>query len=428
MSARIETILRLAGALLVCVIAAGVVGVPDCVAEEPITLEEAIARALARNPLLAAQAMGAEAAQARVRQAGMRPNPQLAMEVEDFGGRGPLSEFQGAQLTVQIEQTLELGGKRGRRKRAEALNSGLASLDFEWQRRLLEREVAVRFAGVLAAQERLALETEIVELQREVKTAVGKRVAAGKDPPLEETRVQVELAEAELELRAAERGLEIARRGLAKTWGEEDAGFGHAVALDAQIQSPRGWDGLLVGLGESPLMSRWVLEEERAGAELSLARALRMPDLTLFGGVRHFKDGNERALVAGLAIPFPLFDRNQGGVQEATLQASMTRAERDDAEAQTRLDLREAHTRLIDAYAAVIALREEIVPAAERTFATALAGYRNGKFEYLLVLDAQRTLFAVRAREVEARENYFQAWADVQLLVGPSPVSSGTSE
>ena len=80
------------------------------------------------------------------------------------------------------------------------------------------------------------------------------------------------------------------------------------------------------------------------------------------------------------------------------------------------------------AHAALGALNEDIVPAAERTFETALTGYRNGKYEYLLVLDAQRTLFGVRARQVEAREDYFQAWADVQLLVGPSPAAPGAFE
>jgi len=428
MSARIDTLVRLVGSLLVCVILAGSAGWPVCAAAEPITLEEAIALAFARSPALAAQAMEAQAVKARVGQAGVWPNPELTVDFEDFGGGGALRELQSAQLTVRLAQTLELGGKRGKRKQAESLSSGLASLDYEWRRRLLVREVTLRFVALLAVQERLALGREVVELQREVETAVVKRVAAGKDPPLEETRVQVELAEAELDLHSAERELELARQALVTTWGATEAEFEYAVPLESRIRPPEDRDVLLAGLSESPLMSRWAVEEERAQAELSLAKAQRIPDLTLFGGLRHLWEGEEQAFVPGLAIPFPLFDRNRGGIQEASLLASAAPAERRAAEARLRLDLDEAHAGLTGAYAALMALNEDIVPAAERTFETALAGYHRGKYEYLLVLDAQRTLFGVRTRQVEAREDYFRAWADVQLLVSPSPAAPGAFE
>ena len=428
MTARIDTMVRLTGSLFASVIVAGQINIAVCMATEPIILEEAIALALARSPILAAQAMEAKAADARVRQVGMRPNPVIAVELEEFGGRKAMREFQSAQLTVQLAQTLELGGKRGKRKQAESLSSGLASLDYQWRCRLLVRDVTLRFAAVLAAQEHLALGMELVALQQEVEATVIKRVAAGKDPPLEETRAQVELAEVELDLRSAERELELARRGLALTWGAVEAEFEHAVTLESRIQALDDRAGLSAGLNESPLMSRWVVEEERTQAELSLAKARRIPNLTFFGGIRHLWEDEEWAYVAGLTIPFPLFDRNQGGVQETGLLASVATAERRAAQAKLRFELDEAYAGLTGAYAAITALNKDIVPAAERTFEAALAGYRNGKYEYLLVLDTLRTLFGIRARQVETRENYLEAWAQVQLLAGPSPAAPGAFE
>ena len=428
MSARIDTLVRLAGSLLVFAIFVGTAGRPADATAEPITLEEAIALALARSPALSAHAMAAKAADARVGQVGVRPNPEIAVELEDFSGSGALHEFQSAQLTVRLAQTLELGGKRGQRKQSELLSSGLASLDYEWQCRLLVREVTFRFVAVLASQERLVLGREVVELQQEIETAVVKRVAAGKDPPLEETRVQVELAEAELDLRSVERELELARQALVTTWGEAAAEFEYAIPLESRIRPPEDRGVLLAALGESPLMSRWAAEEERAQAELSLAKAQRIPDLTVFGGARHFLEEEEHAFVTGFAIPFPIFDRNRGGIQEATFLVSATMAERQAAEARLRLELDEVYTGLAGAYEALMALDEDIVPAAEHTFETALAGYRKGKYEYLLVLDTQRTLFGIRARQMEAREDYFRACADVQLLVGPSPAAPGAFE
>ena len=428
MSVRIDTLVRVAASLLTCVILAGSTARPVSAEAGPLTLEKAIALALARSPALAARAMEAKAAEARVGQAGVRPNPEIAVELEDFGGGGAFRELESAQLTVRLAQTLELGGKRGKRKQAESLSSGLASLSYDWQRRMLVNKVTLRFVAVLAAQERLVLAREVVELQREIEAAVVKRVAAGKDPPLEETRVHVELAEAEIDRQSAERELALARKALVTTWGAEEAEFEYAVALDSSIRPPEDRGALLAGLSEIPILSRWELEEERARAKLSLAKAQRIPDLTLYGGLRHLWAAEEQALIAGFTVPVPLFDRNRGGVQEASHQVSSATAERQAAEARLRLELDEAYAGLTGAHTTLMALNEDIVPAAERTFETALAGYRSGKYEYLLVLDTQRTLIGVRARQVEAREDYFRARADVQLLVGPTPAAPGSVE
>ncbi len=428
MSFRTGSMIWSKAGLFACVIAACFGCFPVSAFTAPITLGEAVDRALNRSPELAARSLEVEATESRGEQAGMRSNPEFSVELEEFGGRGDFRELRSAQLTVQLSQTLDLGALRGKRRRAESLVGRSAALDLEWRRRLLAHEVTVRFVAILAAQERSKLARALVELQEGIEEVVVKRVAAGKDPPLEATRVRVEVTEAELDRRLTERELELSRRGLASTWGAREAVFEYAAALEAEIRPPGDRDQLVSGLQENPQMYRRLMEEERAEAEFLLAKAKRVPVLTLYGGVRHMWETDEQAFVAGIAVPIPLFDRNQGGVREAGLLVSAAAEEGLAADARLRLELDEAYARLADSYAAVTAFGEDIVPAAEETFETALSGYRSGKYAYLQVLDAQRTLFEILNRQVAAREEYFLAWADMQLLAGPSPAARSANE
>lgn len=74
-----------------------------------LTLEQAVERALQSSPVLAAGKHAVSAAEARVVQAGLLPNPELALEAENFGGGGELDGFDAAESTVIISQSILLG-------------------------------------------------------------------------------------------------------------------------------------------------------------------------------------------------------------------------------------------------------------------------------------------------------------------------------
>jgi len=61
----------------------------------PITLSGALALGLERSPELASFAWEVRAREARALQAGFRPNPELALQIEEFGGTGEVSSFMG---------------------------------------------------------------------------------------------------------------------------------------------------------------------------------------------------------------------------------------------------------------------------------------------------------------------------------------------
>src|SRR5690606_9171196 len=74
-----------------------------------IDLDAALARALAENPDLVAFGYELEAAEGRVQQAGLRPNPELGVTVEDAFGNDTNRSIERAETTVTLGWLLERG-------------------------------------------------------------------------------------------------------------------------------------------------------------------------------------------------------------------------------------------------------------------------------------------------------------------------------
>jgi cobalt-zinc-cadmium efflux system outer membrane protein len=168
-------------------------------------------------------------------------------------------------------------------------------------------------------------------------------------------------------------------------------------------------------------LARWATEEDRRRAALRLEKARGTPDITIGAGVRRFEQTDDAALVFGLGVPLPLFDRNQGSILAATAELGKARRQYEAAQVRIWAALSEAVSALAAAYDEVTILRNDVLPKAQRAFEAARQGYQQGKFDYLHLLDAQRTLFQTQAQYVNSTEVYHKAQADVQRLTGQLP-------
>src|SRR4029453_173975 len=98
-----------AGAMCVLVLTVA----PGAIAQESrpvLTLEDAVQRAVRYNPTLRAKEREHASTRANETTAGLRPNPTASYLAEQLG-----SPNVSAQQTVALSQTIETGGKRGRR-------------------------------------------------------------------------------------------------------------------------------------------------------------------------------------------------------------------------------------------------------------------------------------------------------------------------
>jgi cobalt-zinc-cadmium efflux system outer membrane protein len=130
---------------------------------------------------------------------------------------------------------------------------------------------------------------------------------------------------------------------------------------------------------------------------------------------------DEGFVEAGIEITLPLFDRNQGRIEEA--RASVQRAEQDARRIESELgvQLELANQRCSLAARQLTVHEETIEPAAARGLAQARAGYRAGRVAFLELLDAQRTFARARTRTLELRRDLGLATAELASLAGLEP-------
>lgn len=378
-----------------------------------LTLEQVLFLATSRSPEIAAAESEVRAREGRLTQAGARPNPELSGTTENLGGDDATTG--GVQSTLEVGQRLELGGDRAARIAAAAAGRDLGRWDLESRRLDVIGRATRAFADVLSAQRRVELADDTVRTAEEVRSTVAARVEAGKVSPIEETRAEVALATERIERDRAASELAAARSRLAATWGSTSARFTRVAGdLDAMPAVP-SLETVAAQVERNPEVARWSAEIAEREAMLRVERARGVPDVTVGGGYRHFELGSNAAVVTA-SIPLPLFDRNRGAQVEARERIARAQDERRSAIVRLRQLVEETHASLVRSDAEVRNLREQVVPGAESVYAAVSEGYRLGKFGYMEVLDARRTLAAVRAQLARAQAELHRASADLQRL------------
>ena len=126
-----------------------------------VTLDEVLSRVLAAHPRVHVSAAGVAAREGAALQAGLRPNPEVSLEVEELGAAGGGDAL---ETTLALAQPVELGGKREKRQRAAFLEVELARWDQAAARQDLLAESRTAFFEALAAQERLVQARSLADL------------------------------------------------------------------------------------------------------------------------------------------------------------------------------------------------------------------------------------------------------------------------
>ncbi len=379
-------------------------------ATEPLTLQRALAQAMASNAELSAARRELDAAEGPVLQGRSRPNPELSVLVED-------TQRATRTTTLQINQPIELGGKRAARITAAERGRDIAAAELAAKRADLRATVVSAFHDVLLAQEHVKLAGDAAQLAKRASDAAGKRVRAGKISPVEETRAKVAEATARLEAAQAASELRLTRLRLAATWGDASPRF-EGVESDSPLAPAPTFDAVSARLAASPSLRRAQIEVQRRSALSDLERARRTPDLSVSLGVKRDEQLGRNQAVIGLSIPLPLFDRNQGNLLEALRREDKSRDELAAADIQLKSAVTQALGRLETAGTEARTIREQVMPGAQSAYDAATQGFELGKFNFLDVLDAQRTLFQAQAQYLRARGEAHRASADLDRLLG----------
>lgn len=382
-----------------------------------LTLHQAITLALMKNPELAAFSYEVRSREARALQASLLPNLEFGAELENFGGSGDVRGFDGTEITLQLSQLIELAGKRSKRSRVATLESELAAWDYESKRLDVFTAVRQAFLKVVAAQQRVTLNEELVKLSEQLLKTISDRAKAGKISPAEESRARIILSSTLLELKRARRELEATRYRLSATWGSRFPEFSRVVGNIDNLLAIPGQEKLQNLLTQNPDLARFETELKKRQAVITLEEARRIPDPMLNGGVRRLNETNDKAFVVGLSIPLPLSNRNQGARQEARYQLAKTLKEKQAVEVQLNTALSQTYNSLQSAFMEASTLKDQILSDAQSAYHVINDGYLMGRFDFLDVLDAQRTLFEARGQYLRSLTDFHTAVTEIERLI-----------
>lgn len=386
-----------------------------------LSLADVLGLAAEANPMLRGARAGVSASSGAFMQAGARPNPELSFLQEGFGGTERTT-------TAAVNQTIELGGKRSARLDVASYGRAVAMATLDGSNATLRAQVIAAFISLLAAQRQLQVAEESAEIATRSTDLAEKRAKAGKVSPVEATKARVAASGVQIEVVNARARVSTATEKLVTVTGAPTVRNQGVVGDIEGIPEIEALSALAPRLDDAPLTRAARAEVLRSNAAISVERAKRIPDITVTAGMKRVVTGGIRdnQAVIGVSIPLPLFDTNKGALLEAAHKAEKAEADFDTEKANLRLELTQAYANYESAKQEASRLRVDVLPAARQALDAMSRGYELGKFSFLDVLDAQRTLFQEQSRYVQALTDAHLAVADIGRLTG-TPLPTATT-
>ena len=386
-----------------------------------LTLSRALQQAANASPRLEVADRNIGMADGRRQQANKLPNPTIGFEVDNFAP-GPSNNVGGAETTLMLSQLIELGGKRDARVSAALGDYESARWEKEASRLELLSETTIAFVEAVSVQRRIwLLDRQAAALEKLV-PLMQRRVEAGASSPSEVSRTQTAVGMVRLEGQRARLALAVARRELAALMGHDTPDFSSVSGDLGRVVRPAPLDNLIKAIDDNPQLMRWTAIRAQRDGDLLVARLKPIPDVTASLGWRYYTENGESAIRLGVSMPFPVMDRNRGGIREAQENVQKVNAER----AMNRLNLvavvAKAHDTANSQLQQLDLLRKTILPSARQTLSTIEAGYGQGRFTVLEILDAYRTVAEAELMEHEALASFHTAVATIEGLTA-SPVN-----
>ncbi|MBD3820434.1 TolC family protein [Brevundimonas diminuta] len=370
---------------------------------------------LGRTPAAVEADALSDAAEARVRQARVRPNPNLSINLENVVGSGPYSGLSAGDLSLAFSQDLELWGRRPARVNAARADAGAAALRRDLTVVETAARLALAYAEAEAAQRRAALAEEALTLAVADARAALALIEEGREPLLRGIQAESEAA--------------AARASLDEAKAERDAAF---ARLSAVAMLPTPATSIEAGLldapttpsarseREAPTVRAAEAEATAAERRIDVERINGRPDVTASVGVTRFGENDETAMTFGLSLPLPLFDRNRGNIDAARAEHRAAEARVMQARQDAGADRAAAGARLASS-ASRVSAADAGVTASEEAYRLSRIGAEAGRISQLELRTGRAALINARSAAVDARMARVRAEIDLARLEGRAP-------
>jgi outer membrane protein, heavy metal efflux system len=399
-------------------------------AQEGISSDELIRRALAANAELAAARLDVERGRARITQSRLRPNPAIDFEQTTGQFTGSKGE---RETSIGFSLPIELGGKRQRRIDLAQIELAAAVAEVAERERRLILEVRAAYADALASLRELQITERLTTIDTQTARIIEARVTEGDSSPLELSLIRVETDRLKARRALIEGRLQTAFLKLKRLTdispNEPLRVRETLVAAFLPEPSLTIEDAIATALKTRPDVRLAQIFEEAAQAGLRLAQAQATPDLTAFSkytvnrslfdntpvGVLHDRD---KLLTFGVSINLPFFNRNQGAKAEAEIAIQQTQRRREFAEATTRSEVAAAYARYEAARNSLAIFEKGVIERSAQNIRSISRAYELGAFSLTELLSEQRRLLDSEREFIEALAERYRALAEIHSAIG----------
>lgn len=371
-------------------------------------------------PRLKEAVAGVSEAQGLALQARARPNPVVDLQAENFAGQNLYKGSNLMETTVSVAQALELGGKRA--SRMSAANAEVDAAEARNRQAIADfaYDLALAYAEAEAAQARADLAAQALKRSQNDLRVSRALVEAGREANLRLVTAQAAEASTRAGAEASRANALEALARLSALAGAAEPYTSLAGGLLTAPAAPETADD--APPADMPALQVARAEREAARRLVNVERSRAIPDVTASVGMRRLAgqglggDG-ATAIVAGVALPFPLFDQNRGNVAAASARSNAADARFNSTRLQAEAEWRSAR---VQAQAAVsrVSASQQSEAAADEAYRLARVGYESGKTPLVEVLNAQRALTDARGDTLDARVARIRAEATLARLAG----------
>lgn len=395
----------------------------------PQTLGLVQARDLAfqRNWDLLAAKSGIDAAAAQLIIAKEFPNPTFSWSIARIGSHDSATPAgndlynRNYDTILQINQLIEIGGKRRDRQSAARAGVAGAKARFLDAKRTLDQGVTKAYLAALLAQENARILKESSGyLQHEAEIAAARFKAGGLSDS-DKKQIEINAEQFALQARAAETSAVQARIAVEVLMGI-DQPTGGWTASDALEQlmgtSPDTNQSPVAGARPDVLAAETDLRGGRD--QLRLARAERIPDPTFSLGVEHNPPGggpgigpDVNTIVAGVSFPLPFWNLNGGSIKAAQASVDQFETALGKARGQAAADLATAQSSYAEAHDRWLRYRDVTAPKSGQVRESVAFAYDKGGASLVDLLNAEQTDNTIRLALAQAMSDTASAAADL---------------
>jgi len=380
-----------------------------------ISLEEAIKTAIEKNPQLQATLDQIDAADGLLQQSKLYPNPVLELLAEEMPGN-ELGLNQSQNL-VGITQPIITGGKRG---------LGIKVSEKAKEKDELERDAVLlaviadtkkAFYKVVADQEGYAIAKKVQEIARGIYESEKIRFDAGEVAITNVLRAEVELSKANNAVSYAEGNLLNSIKELQTVMGTPEETVGGATGKLSSRPAALSLPDLELKMkNNQPVLKASKKGIEIADTLLALEKRQVVPDINVSAGYKRLSQENVDTVQMGIEIPAPFFNRNQGNIQKGKALSRKAKSEDQSVYNELLFQLKKNFNSYNVERRRVVEFRDKILPRAEESLKLIERGYKEGEFNYIDLLDAQRTWAETRISYIESLKTLNLLIADIERL------------